>query len=146
MLASMERSANWFEVRDYVRPALEEAGLPFLSADDALREHARDIACAILRGEVSPRSGCRMLSRLAIKLDYPAELMDWYAMDDAYDLVAEGYVVAAAYVKDGDLDTESRRAAAALAPECAGVIAGASNPRSQADEKRGCLASLVGRR
>ncbi|MEP0549166.1 MAG: hypothetical protein ABJF88_19700 [Rhodothermales bacterium] len=131
----MERSANWFEVRDYIRPALEEADIPFLSADDALREHARDIACAMLHGEIAPRTGCHTLSRLAIELGYPSELMTWYALDDEYDLAAEGYV------SGHGLNDRARRAAAALAPEC--VADRASSSPSQFDGKRGRLASFL---
>ena len=86
MLAASERPANWFEVEPYFRAALDEVGVPWPDRDEALRAAARDTAAAILSGEADPKRGTIQIARIAIALDYPDELMDFYMLEDELDI------------------------------------------------------------
>lgn len=82
MLASFDHPANWFEVESYFRAALAEADVPWLDREEALHAVARDTAADILSGEVDPQRGAARIARIAIDLDYPSDLMDFYVLED----------------------------------------------------------------
>lgn len=86
MLAASERPANWFETERYFRAALAEVGVPWPDRDQALRDHARDVAASVVDGSVDPEHGVQRLARYAVALDYPDDMMDLYVLEDELEI------------------------------------------------------------
>ena len=86
MLAASERPANWFETERYFRVALAEVGVPWPDRDAALRAAALDMAAAIVRGEAEPKRTVQRISRFAVALDYPSDMMELYCLEDDLDI------------------------------------------------------------
>ena len=82
MLAASERPTNWDETQPYFRAALAEAGIPVLDREATLWAAVLNMAAAIVRSETTPRQGAEHISRWAMALDYPSELMGLSYVDE----------------------------------------------------------------
>ena len=81
-LLSVERMPNPWKVDELFRGSIQELALPRPSQEECLRQHARDVAQRIVSGDVEPLEGARQLSRLAVELNYPSDMLAWVGFEE----------------------------------------------------------------
>jgi hypothetical protein len=90
MLAGLEGSANTFQADEYFVRAVRELGIREPGRDEAMYAYACDVAQMILEAKIDPVLGVRLLYRICVEAQYPAELMVWFQLDDALDDLQAG--------------------------------------------------------
>ena len=82
ILAGLDRFVSSFEAEEHFKKARKELGLPTPSRDRAIKNYALHLACCILDPDSPYETLVAKLSELCYTNDYPAYLMEWYALDD----------------------------------------------------------------
>ena len=73
---------NPWKVDELFGGSIQELALARPSQEECLRQHARDVAEGIVSGDVEPLEGARQLYRLAVRLNYPSDMMAWVGFDE----------------------------------------------------------------
>lgn len=84
MLASVNKPANYFEVIEHVKNAVEELGLKLRDGDDAILSYASYYVHQIARGE-KIRENLTELYKFCQKRDYEELVYDFYLLHWAWD-------------------------------------------------------------
>ena len=86
ILASLQKPLFPTEVEDYFYRSLKELGWELPEPKECVIEYARFFAEEILSDKVSPVEGCRRIYQVAVFLEYPRELMNWFYLDDGLEM------------------------------------------------------------
>jgi len=89
ILAAMEKSSYTYEVEEKFRRALSELDWKFPSEKETLESYVKDLAKAIINGELNPADGCHKIYNVVTFLEYPKELSSWIYLDEG--LLPETY-------------------------------------------------------
>ncbi|RYY93764.1 MAG: hypothetical protein EOO11_19175 [Chitinophagaceae bacterium] len=85
LLAGTTPPFNGFEMDRLTARALAEAGIDASDTEQVLREYAWYLAHRSLGGAMTYKEAVRRLSRGCSELDYPADLLAFYELNDIYD-------------------------------------------------------------
>jgi hypothetical protein len=84
---TLEKLPNPWEADALFRRSLNEMGWPSLRRKELLGQRARDLCEDFLSGRLPPRRLTQELYRMAVDLDYPADLSAWVGFDDCWTLI-----------------------------------------------------------
>ncbi len=85
MLASMGKPFYSSEIEDKFRLALTELGFKYPSEKETLENYVKDLAKAIVKGEINPSDGCHKIYNVGVFLEYPREMTSWTFLDDGLE-------------------------------------------------------------
>jgi hypothetical protein len=90
ILASLGRSASYFEADDYFLRCLKELQITEPAPESAVPLYACDLAQQIIGGQITSKDGVQALYLLCQTTDYAPDFVIWYELDEALDSLLHG--------------------------------------------------------